>query len=645
MLMNAARLKTGTAVLIAFFTLILSVRPASADLDRSRYAAPSELRPGMKGHGRTVMSGTRVDTFEFEIISVMSNAFYPKQDVILVRCAGLKLEHSGIIGGMSGSPCYVRDDQGRDRMIGAVAYGWTFNKDPICGVQPITQMLDVAAVRDPARLPAGSKSVLAATSAPAGTSSTGRFEIGQMVAQVWNKPVGKNSFFSIFNDDIVKLAARPATKSPLPGLEPLKTPVMMTGGNHPQVLEFMRDVFERFAMEPMAAGAPSATTKAEMSQIRMEPGSVLCIPLVTGDISADALGTCTEVDGNRVLGFGHALDAQGWSELPFATGMVHTVVPSVMRSNKLGGSLQAVGTLWGDESTGIFGVIGKSPTTIPVEIVVEDLRGRGTYHCNVVQDENMTAGLLPGTIMEAVYAHSEPPRDHTVRYTLEVEFRDLGTFRASNYTSQSGVYGLGMAAMLPTATLMNSPFGKAKVTRARAEVKIEDGAHLAQVDQVLIDKSAYKPGETVNARVRFAHFHGDPLYTEETYSLKLPDDIDNGDYTLMVGDSQLHMIGMRNEKPHLFRAESMSELLSRYNQMSSIPDNKLFMRLTLPKGGLAIKSTELPDLPLHKAQIFNGAKRNDVQSYREALVREYELPFALDGGQTLTVTVNRRADQ
>ncbi|HON68778.1 MAG TPA: hypothetical protein PLS23_20025, partial [Phycisphaerae bacterium] len=119
--------------------------------DSSRYMAPSEIRPGMKGYGRTVMSGTRIDTFQFEVISVMSNAFYAKQDVILIRCSGLRLEHSGIIGGMSGSPCYVTDEQGRERMIGAVAYGWSFNKDPICGVQPVTQMLDIINVRDPSR--------------------------------------------------------------------------------------------------------------------------------------------------------------------------------------------------------------------------------------------------------------------------------------------------------------------------------------------------------------------------------------------------------------------------------------------------------------------------------------------------------------
>ena len=70
-----------------------------------------------------------------------------QKDVILARCSGLNLEHSGIVGGMSGSPCYIRDKNGKPRMIGAIAYGWLFSKDPICGIQPIEQMLDIVEVR------------------------------------------------------------------------------------------------------------------------------------------------------------------------------------------------------------------------------------------------------------------------------------------------------------------------------------------------------------------------------------------------------------------------------------------------------------------------------------------------------------------
>ena len=99
--------RTVVLLVAAFLVPVLTVW---AELDRSRYMSTDELRPGMKGFGRTVMSGSKIQTFEFEIIDILSNAFYAKKDVILVRCSGLNLEQTGVIAGMSGSPCYIKDE-------------------------------------------------------------------------------------------------------------------------------------------------------------------------------------------------------------------------------------------------------------------------------------------------------------------------------------------------------------------------------------------------------------------------------------------------------------------------------------------------------------------------------------------------------
>jgi hypothetical protein len=441
------------------------------------------------------------------------------------------------------------------------------------------------------------------------------------------------------------LAQKPADPAVSGGLQRLRTPVMISGGGHPEVMSFLRDVFDRFSMEPIASGGPSATAQAEAGDVKLEPGSVLCIPLIRGDISADALGTCTEADGNHVLGFGHSLDAKGSIRLPLATGMVHTVVPSVMRSNKLGASLKTVGTLWGDESSGIFGIVGEAPPMVPVEVTIEDRRGKNTFHYEVARDESLTAELTAAAVMETIYSHSDLPKEHTISYTLETDFDGLGRFKTSNTSSQSGAFGVAMAVMVPTMTMLSSPFGEAAVNKVSVQVKIDEDARSATLDEVTLDRQTYKPGETVNARVRWAHYRKSPTFTEETYSLKLPENLPNGQYQLVVGSSRVHMMALRGEKPHLFRAENLPELLTRLNQISAEPDNRLFLRLTLPKGGLAVKSTEMPDLPSFMTQVYTSAKRSDVQPYREAIVSHHDLPFAAEGGQALTVTVNRRADQ
>ena len=106
-----------------------------------RYLHHSVLRRGMKGYGLTVMAGLKPIKFDAEIVSVVSR-FGPHLDVILARLAGHKLEKTMIISGMSGSPVYMKDPKdGKFKMIGAVAYGWNGQNEPLCGIQPITQML------------------------------------------------------------------------------------------------------------------------------------------------------------------------------------------------------------------------------------------------------------------------------------------------------------------------------------------------------------------------------------------------------------------------------------------------------------------------------------------------------------------------
>src|SRR5258706_16402406 len=88
----------------------------------------------MKGHGRTVMKGTKVETFQVEILGVLKNP-RPGRDLVLARLSGLGLEKTGVIAGMSGSPVYIDN-----KLVGAVAYAWPFGKEPIAGITPFCQM-------------------------------------------------------------------------------------------------------------------------------------------------------------------------------------------------------------------------------------------------------------------------------------------------------------------------------------------------------------------------------------------------------------------------------------------------------------------------------------------------------------------------
>src|SRR5437868_74100 len=94
----------------------LSKTPLPPGFDPQRHMLVSEVKEGMTGYGISVFSGTKLERFDVKVLSVLHN-FNPKYDVVLIDCHGANLEHTGSIAGMSGSPVYLKDDQGRERMI------------------------------------------------------------------------------------------------------------------------------------------------------------------------------------------------------------------------------------------------------------------------------------------------------------------------------------------------------------------------------------------------------------------------------------------------------------------------------------------------------------------------------------------------
>jgi hypothetical protein len=108
------------------------------NLDLSTFMPIEEVKPGMKGIGKTVFSGTRIDEFQVEIVGVLKN-ITPRGDMILARVTGgpLPLERTGVIAGMSGSPIYING-----RLVGALAYTLSiFQTEPMAGITPILEMI------------------------------------------------------------------------------------------------------------------------------------------------------------------------------------------------------------------------------------------------------------------------------------------------------------------------------------------------------------------------------------------------------------------------------------------------------------------------------------------------------------------------
>src|SRR5215510_11323757 len=121
----------------SFFLLILLISAFSLTLSAQtpQFMSVDEVRPGMKGFGKTVFQGTKIEQFDVELLGVLKN-FAPKQDMILARLSGGPIARTGVIAGMSGSPVYIDG-----KLLGAVAFSFPYATEPIAGIQPIQQML------------------------------------------------------------------------------------------------------------------------------------------------------------------------------------------------------------------------------------------------------------------------------------------------------------------------------------------------------------------------------------------------------------------------------------------------------------------------------------------------------------------------
>src|SRR5713226_3683821 len=142
--MDPARMKNTSLKLDSLVRLLLAAMALFLVAPAMRAADPeifplSQVKPGMKGEALTIFAGDQVEKFDLVVIGVMPNFLGPKESVILVQLVGPKVEHTGVVAGMSGSPVYCEG-----KLAGALSLRLgIFTKEPIAGITPIENMFSL----------------------------------------------------------------------------------------------------------------------------------------------------------------------------------------------------------------------------------------------------------------------------------------------------------------------------------------------------------------------------------------------------------------------------------------------------------------------------------------------------------------------
>ena len=554
----------GTGLLAAALVLLIAGRAAAAlpGWDSSRYLSVDDLRPGMKGVGRSVFTGTGPEDFGVEIIGVLPTST-PRQRIILARLSGQGLEKSGVVAGMSGSPIYVDG-----KLIGALAYGWSFSTEPITGITPIADML-----------------ALEGRSAAPAAAETGppMSKHGAMAPRTWD------ALWKARGEAALDLLA-PTRHADPEGLAPLRVPVAV-GGFGPASGSAAGDLLARLGFLPVAAGAGGVDPTLPDT---LGPGSAVGVELVRGDAQLAAIGTVTWSDGKRVLAFGHPMMNRGASAYPMTAARIVAVMPRLSSSFKMGVVGPPLGAVTRDYESGIMGEMGPSPSMIPVDVNLK-LEGRSeTLRFQILDAEGLTpalAGLVASSGMESVNrSQGAVTVATTIALTLgdgrRVETRSVG----AGFSPPTEIAGdVGRLVGL----VYGNPFEPVSLARVEVTGSVQDSIEAAFLEGVSIGSGPYHPGSRVPVDVRLRDYRG-RTWTHHT-GISIPADLPPGTYRLAACDGQTDFRQESARAPDRYQPRSLDRLLSILGEET--PYDVLVLRLFAAEGNPVVAGRELPRLP------------------------------------------------
>lgn len=632
-----------TPIVLILFFYALAAPATQADsrlttslFDPARHMRVSEVRPGMTGYGLTVFKGDKIEKFDVEVISVLKD-FNPKYDVVLIRCKGDYLEHTGSIAGMSGSPVFLRDDAGHDRMIGAFAYGWPLDKDPVAGVQPIEYMLALPGAKfrpttAPTTMPVDGgheEAVQTGHAAPAPRMGWSLANAGMLI-----RPHRSSIVFS--RGTAVGGGSGLLSTGGLPRLQPLMTPLMASGFS-PRLLAQMEPAFAAMGMTLLQSGGSSPDPNAVSPEL--EPGSVLAVPLLTGDVDLTAIGTCTEVRGNRIFGFGHPFNNEGSIALPMGAGEIQGIIANLQTSFKLGTMSKASGTLTTDATVGVAGHIGAAPPTVPIDFRISYADGTPTrtYHFQSALHAKYLPMVTGMAFAAALTGAHDLPQYNTIDYDLLLEFADGQKLRIQNRAVNANPADLFNEIGIPITAASENPFQRVLLKRLSGDLKISAAADSADLIDITVPKEKYHPGDTLKAFATYKPFWGDEGVLP--IEMDLPRDLPKGTYQLVISDSTRYVQDEMQLRRFRFTAETVQDVFAVLRDVAGIRDNALYVRLERQPDGVAIGRTALQRLPSSRRQMLLASGDSTTTPFVSSTVKVIPTSDVMNGSADFTITI------
>jgi hypothetical protein len=470
----------------------------------------AEIRPGMRGHGLTVVAGTEISRFEVEVVAVLDEPG-DRNDFIIVRAFGpAVIQSGGVAQGMSGSPVYLDG-----RLAGALsrAAAWAADRErPLALVTPIETMLKVLAEVAPPKeqpIPDG------------GPRADG------------SEPVSLDDGWMAAAPGADVMLAAPVMAS---GLSPRALDVLAQGVDlrtrwHPltELLPPWQSALPGLLSLGVSRVAAAPAASRDLPALDLVPGAPVGVGLTTGDIAIGALGTVTLVEEGAVLAFGHPFLFTGPTRYFLTTAHVYDTVAALDFSYKFGAIGEVVGGVFADRWAAVGGVIGRIPRGIMSTLHVRDL-GRATdqkIEVAIVDEPRLSALLLYVSGLEAVDQALDRigPGTVTVRYTFTGWNLPRPLVRENVFLSTEDIAAFVPWEMALVANVLAyNEFTDPRLAVVTLNADVRPGFAAAEIVSLETDRAAYAPGDKVRFFVVVRGWRGETERWEG--SLQIPAEIE-----------------------------------------------------------------------------------------------------------------------
>jgi len=468
----------------------------------------SQVRPGMKGEARTVMTGTNVTSFKVTLLGVLPRKTSPRSLILIRVDDPAVLASGGIAEGMSGSPVYVGG-----KLVGAIGYGWAFSEKGLGLVTPIEEMVKVhdwpdkippagVAPKTPQKPPADEPAVTV-SSDDAATAASG--DIAPDEDGTCDEPDGAD----VESADIV----------------PLSMPIL-TDGISPRAAEAIARKFN-FRLVPLGASS-DASNRVDLKS-RPKPGSAIGVSLAWGDIQMGGIGTLTAVsrDG-RFIGFGHPMSGQGAVAFPLTEASVLRVIPSLESSFKLGFQGPMIGLVTQDRPEAIGGRFGRLAPADSYTVRINDVDAKKVVRKTFQTVSDPFTGPSLGLMGIVGIIDDEWARNGEGTALVKYRFRggnlSRGWERSNMFFSDTDLIGVLLKEFGDLASIFAlNQFQEIRPFGADVEVEITRDPRVVYIEKITVrdKKEFYSPGDEIKLDVTFRPWRKAP--SVRSFTLKVPD--------------------------------------------------------------------------------------------------------------------------